>query len=1247
MKIINDTIYSKGNPVIDFGYYDPRTKQPYSSLQNASQYLQQQFSTIPIGLTICVNENELVEYWWIGNQWKAKATISDVQEVIDNIPKPESISIKNFTVYYQGNNPPSANSIKATYNFSSNILTITTAGIIQNKPNGSNIYYYKGTILSNSDSIIWEGPFREITDQELINQMSVSSTYPLQIYKVSDSQPETPTDIIFTYNNGVVTYTQLNGWSDSIPETTGGKIYVSYNNLILTQNTPSDTPTYNGDMTGWTPPVEYLNLNALLGDIINTNNEEYKIQREQAIADLENWLSGLSTDIGDAQKTLDEIAAIQQQIDNGQLDLTGIQSNLDNISKQLVTNGWAQYKIYYIKYNDQYICYLNDTFQTTTSNTNAVFVKAAKIITGGYYIKQIYQGDTQFIIEDYISQNPVNNTFNFDQFIGVTLEEDLSQSGSFLYSKQVQDALNGEFLTQAAAINPTGSFKTAIQNISSDYIKSQLTSITGTSIKQAIQTIADGQIANTVGELTNDQKVNLSKFLQSPNGITLEALGGNTTINITSWKLQNGPISYRDQAHQQYIESNLRQGYTTIDNNVVRFKPIPYILNNQLQFGQFVYQVQEDGAGTDQYMWMDYYGNLKTGILNSDGELIIGIGTYSATKNSVSSAMMGIIKNRISLSVTSPSNSASFTIGIKDSEDSSYASISADVINLTGQVLANAIAAESLNVNDSTYLLNNGSAAFGKYKTYFDQSGDGYLAGGLISWGSKRLYIYSNSNKTTLLLTLHVADNIEDSETVVLNIDGTEKTFRLKNLGDKWGLINININNVSEYAYYDDINKKWVTTSTTKWLDTIYYNGNGLSVKGLINATGGQIGGWTIANNALTTTYNIDTDKYKFTIYPGDTNNIGYMGVTKTKNENSIPQWKLSADGTASFSQGAVQFGTNTWCIGTPGNNNAQILYENGQITIGSNVNIAGGLTAKRIIISKLVNGKAVTDYAGIDGPTGDNNKVIWSGGSRTNGNPTFYVTDEGEIFGSKGTLNVINNNHITDLRNESFNPSSGVYSNFDGFTRYIMNDNSDAQSAVNKLTNFNENKQVYTLNPDTFYNEKVYIFNPSKVGDIVYLPQGGNTSEYVIVLPFGYAGDGGPSDNYYCSIPYEDLVQCVGRRITLIHLDDSYNIIFVSPNNYVHRSQIVTSQDRQLVSTIGTSLITSNPQLTQSDVEIQHDVTYEYKKASNQSGTSGFFYIEIKYSEYNGLPYIYTELTSSNNPTMVNPTSNQIAVMQ
>lgn len=1096
MKIINDTIYSKGNPIIDFGYYDPRTKQPYSSLQNASQYLQQQFDTIPIGLTICVNENELIEYWWIGNQWKAKATISDVQKVIDNIPQPESISIKNFTVYYQGNNPPAANSIEATYSFNTNVLTIITIGITQNKPTGSNIYYYKGTILSNSNSIVWEGPFREITDQELVNQMSVSSTYPLRIYKVANSQPETPlaTDIRFTYNNGTVTYTQLNGWSETIPETTGGKIYVSYNNLILIQNTPSDTPTYNGNMTGWTTPIEYLDLSTLLGDVINTNNEEYKRQREQAIADLENWLNGLSTDIGDAQNTLDEIAAIQEQIDNGQLDLTGIQSNLDNISKQLVTNGWAQYKIYYIKYNNQYICYLNDTLQTTTSNTNAVLVEAAEIITGGYYIKQIYQGDTQFIIEDYVSQNPVSNTFTFDQFVGVTLEEDLLQSGSFLYSKQVQDALNGEFLTQAAAINPSGAFKTAIQTISSEKIRSELTSISGQTIKQAVQSIADGEIANTVGKLTNDQKVNLTKFLQSPNGITLEALGGNTTINITSWKLQRGPIAYQSAQHQEYIESNLRQGYTTINGNIVRFKPIPYILNNQLQFGQFVYQVQEDGAGTNQYMWMDYYGNLTTGTLNSDGELIIGIGTYSATKSSVESAMMNIVKNRIRLSVTSDTNAASFTLGI-DYDGSSQADINADTITLTGQVLASAIATESLNVNNSTHLLKDGSAAFGKYKTYFDKTGDGYLAGGLISWGSKRLYIYSNSNKTVLLLTLQVADIIENSETVVLDINGTEKTFKLKKSGDKWGLINSN--NLSEYAYYDDNNKKWSsTTSTTKWLDTIYYNGDGLSVEGLIVATGGQIGGWTIANNALTTTYG----DYTFTIHPGDTNNaIGYMKV----DNNNINQWQLSANGTASFCQGAVVFEEADWHLGTSNDKTAQISYDskNKRITIGSNVDISGGLTAKRIIISKSVDGNNVTDYAGIDGPTEGNNKVIWSGGSRDNGNPTFYVTDEGEIFGSKGTLSVINNNYITDYSDKE------SLDNLTGFDRVDMNYDRGGNGSL-----------------------LGYLLIPSELGNVVRLPNLSTNTK--IILPYKEYVRGSGFNQY---LNDDELFASVGRTIIII----------------------------------------------------------------------------------------------------------------
>lgn len=1248
MKIINGTVYSKGNPTLNFGYYDPRTKAPYISVQGASQYLISHLSSIPIGFTICVNEdNKPVEYWWDGIAFVLKVngvTSEELQQAINDIPQPESISIKNFTVYYQGNNPPLASTIEATYSFSTDILVITTNEITQNKPNGTNVYYYKGTILSNSNSIIWEGPFREITDQELVAQMSVSSTYPLQIYKVASTQPETPTGITFTYSNGIVTYTQLNGWSETIPQTTGGKVYVSYNNLILIQNTPQDTPAYNGNCTGWTTPVEYINLDVILGDVISYNEQQYQAQRQQAISDLESWISGLGNRITNANNTLHDIEVLQQQIDNGTLDVSGINSSINDLSRTLATTGWAQYYEYYLKIKDSspdaYIKYSNNAYDVSP-DTDLVIYEATQLINGQYYVRRAYVGNTDlnissiFDAEFTFTDNNINQTVIFERV-------DDNASGSFLYSKQVQDALNGQFIT-TTALSGYNSFEEAVQTIAYNKIESAVTSITQDNIKSAVLNIASDAITSTVGELTADQQVNLSKILQNPNGITLSAMGGSYTLNWTNAKFYiirnlNSQITFSAQVEQDNFYNTLKN-----DSNIsllnTQFRVVPYVHNNKLQYGQFVYREYVDGSPTDYYLSYDNH-NFAKYYNNGDGYMIVVKTSYSVnSSSSVQSSLINLMKNNIRLSVTDGSNGASFELGLTDANGNSYANIDAQVINITGQVLANAIAAKDLNIKNVTYLKGDGSASFGKASTYFDELGNGYTAGGKISWGNSRLIIYSSNAKTNPVLTIQTTVNngVVSSTTKTLDINGTSKTYTLSKDGNGFYLYRED-SGTTYYAYYTS--NKWNedTSASNKYLFCTYYAGTTLSVEGLITATGGQIGGWTIANNALVTTYG----NYNFTIYPGDTNSMGYMRVTN----NNTSQWQLNADGTASFSQGAITFGTNTWAIGTPNNANAQISYSNGQITIGSNVVIAGGVTANKINISKVVNNNTISDYAGIEGPTANNNKVIWSGDTRS-GNPSFYVTDEGEIFGSKGTLSVINNNHITDLHEESFNPSSGVYSNFDGFTRYIMNNNSDAQSAVNKLTNFNQNKQVYTLDPATFYNEKVYIFNPSKVGDVVYLPQGGNTSEYVIVLPFGYAGDGGPSDSYYCSIPYEDLVQCVGRRITLINLDDSYNIIFVSPNNYVHRSQIVTSPDRQLVSTIGTSLITSNPQLTQSDVEIQHDVTYEYTKASNQSGTSGFFYIEIKYSEYNGLPYIYTELTSSNNPTMVNPTSNQIAVMQ
>lgn len=1096
MKIINGTVYSKGNPTLNFGYYDPGTKAPYISVQGASQYLISHLSSIPIGFTICVNEdNKPVEYWWDGTAFILKingVTSEELQQAINDIPQPESISIKNFTVYYQGNNPPLASTIEATYSFSTDTLVITTNEITQNKPNGTNVYYYKGTILSNSNSIIWEGPFREITDQELVAQMSVSSTYPLQIYKIASTQPETPTGITFIYSNDVVTYTQLNGWSETIPQTTGGKVYVSYNNLILTQSTPQDTPVYNGNCTGWTTPVEYINLDVILGDVISYNEQQYQAQRQQAISDLESWISGLGNRITNANNTLHDIEVLQQQIDNGTLDVSGINSSINDLSRILATTGWAQYYEYYLKIKDSspdtYIKYSNNAYGISP-DTDLVIYEATQLVNGQYYVRRAYIGNTDLNISDIFdaeftfTDNNINQTVVFERV-------DNNASGSFLYSKQVQDALNGQFIT-TAALSGYNSFEEAVQTIAYNKIESAVTSITQDNIKSAVLNIASDAITSTVGELTVDQQVNLSKILQNPNGITLSAMGGSYTLNWTNAKFYiirnlNSQITFIAQEEQDNFYNTLKN-----DSNIsllnTQFRVVPHIHNNKLQYGQFVYREYVDGSPTDYYLSYDNH-NFAKYYNGGDGYMIVVKTSYSVNSNSsVQSSLINLMKNNIRLSVTDGSNGASFELGLTDANGNSYANIDAQVINITGQVLASAIATESLNVNNATYLLSDGSAAFGKYSTYFDQTGDGYLAGGKISWGSRRLYVYSNSNKTTLLLTFSILD-LSNLNTVTLDINGTQKTFKLYKSGTRWGLRNVD--DSSEYAYYNDTSKKWLT-STQTWLNTIYYDGAGLSVEGLIVATGGQIGGWTIANNALTTNYN----NYNFTIYPGDTNSMGYMRVTN----NNTSQWQLNADGTASFSQGAITFGTNTWVIGTPNNANAQISYSNGQITIGSNVVIAGGVTANKINISKVVNNSTISDYAGIEGPTANNNKVIWSGDTR-NGNPSFYVTDEGEIFGSKGTLSVINNNNVVDYSGET------SLNDLKGFERVTNNGRGGDGSILG------------------------YLLIPSELGNVLYLPNTNNSTN--IILPFKEYVTGSGWDQYLTD---DELYASVGRTIMII----------------------------------------------------------------------------------------------------------------
>ena len=107
----------------------------------------------------------------------------------------------------------------------------------------------------------------------------------------------------------------------------------------------------------------------------------------------------------------------------------------------------------------------------------------------------------------------------------------------------------------------------------------------------------------------------------------------------------------------------------------------------------------------------------------------------------VSTGFLKILSEKLSLGVARKISgntiSSSITLSI-DGNDVPTAAISAGNIVLDGNVIAAAITASDLNINNTTYLHGNGNVEFAqgenKRGSRFDNDGSGSLAGGLISW---------------------------------------------------------------------------------------------------------------------------------------------------------------------------------------------------------------------------------------------------------------------------------------------------------------------------------------------------------------------------------------------------------------------------------------------------------------------------------------------------------------------------------
>lgn len=1943
MKIINDTIYSKGNPVIDFGYYDPRTRQPYSSLQNASQYLQQQFDTIPIGLTICVNENELVEYWWTGTKWEIKNFGLKKEDVISLIPdqeKPdfqpvydaiangdnalreeindivgdlndlktipaeidniesrvinnedainsmnerissieeeggqshdqdpiEQIDFKFLTIYGTDNAIPTGGS----YDFSTKKLTPPVGWYTYIPETDQTIYFCYGTIQSNQSVIEWQTPIPFITENSQIN-IPISKTYPMQIYASSSQPLPRKEDILFDIENKTIIISENSIWrkSPSSLENPNSNVWVSYNNYIVINES-------NYTETGWSTPQLFINVENILDAARNEadNISQQNLSNAQSsitdainnannkIEELDNLKTQLQTDINSAidvandvttsandllqtaAADLDRAREMIASIQNGEINVGGLYQEISELKGQIKNYGWSsdveitnyQWKLDgVVQSNFPNLEREGKLMLNDIHNINGIYFILDRFGSGQY---KLYKTDSSGVKElnndSYITITYDNGNFvpNSESVTSVLICEGTPSIEKINYADSIMSAAEGRILNSIKEVNSEAStVKEAIQEITANDITNKVDSavLLNNGTSQLNQTIAT-QSATTINQMvwgsnTNpngnqlistsiinqakdyiDQKVlevdngelNQTSIHMSPEQIVLSAIDSNnvecviysakngtklgvigntynlleengkkyiysgTLENPTYYVVSNNKLSETSEKTQfnGYLKYEVKNGntasealqkiasdeittkiwgnndqsngelwsvaiqrltkdsitnevtsqsggtfknaITSLTNSLIDNK-ISQIENGEFQMTQMRMSPKEillsavESNNIEYYLFdekdgvrlnsnIHYYGNEYRWTTQDDIDYIYQIQSglylyYDKNENKIKQSeikvpfegyiefyadenidvikgsFINVIKDQISLNVNSSGNKA--TISLTANENGSSVNIDSDILTVTGNMIAEAISSESVNVNNVTYLNSDGSVSFGKSTTYFDKFGFGYTAGGLISWGDSRLIVYSNNSKTNAILTVKVQvtdNNISSPVSVSLNINGTFNSYLLGKDTNGFYLYRQPGNGSTYYAYYD--NSKWNedASASHKYLSAVYYEGSTLQVQGMINATGGQIGGWTIGNgylNAKDTNNNYitlmpsaiysgnisptnnnhnligwglcndgtgwfaknkifwDTNgygninnqliwtnnktvlksptidykyvqlegvvdeidnvqtpilrmgtyannqntKYQLTFLPnkiimganqnaqlwiddsengvislkgansyatfnnygilfknidgsnsgaqlaigsntskeysssgltsssnslfiqsvsnsivqsflivdpdgirtssvdggqinvnkngvsintgpGSTstpyivinnnnvtsnpNSIGiysksrgnrinitstniqllagssastksiqvidsdgirlYSGATETSNvwksnvsqnisnkgiglfaeykksstnyndtmsalvvtsgnvsssasnsndKTSANNERISAiinskvsssgrvalasavlDGTGyvtglnaflSVSQDGIYAGGDNFIFGSnnrsklyiqddqrasivignvasksnPGGSNSdnfiafynddgKIQIKGSKVEIDADVKIYAPVTAKELFISDYTS--SISNYAGITGEAMSANssklntdKIIWSGGSRT-GDPTFYVTREGSIYAKEGIMNIINNNHVTDYRNENFLINSNGTIKFVEFAGFKLYGKQDNNSQIKNLIERSD------LNIDM----PIYVLDPSKLGDVVYLPDFGANGQnnlptttsgtitstptdksqytnYVIILPFGFSSN----ELYECSTNYSTLIECIGRKITLINTHPTRNIIFISPNNYL-KSSIITDGVNLVESLgelryngggIGENGIINNasysPSTSSLEVINEREAYLDFS-GTNHDNTISIVTIAIKMSAYQGYPFIYTELNREINPVSVHPTT-------
>lgn len=205
-------------------------------------------------------------------------------------------------------------------------------------------------------------------------------------------------------------------------------------------------------------------------------------------------------------------------------------------------------------------------------------------------------------------------------------------------------------------------------------------------------------------------------------------------------------------------------------------------------------------------------------------------------KDSIQSALIDIVKDKITLSIARGSDGAgtSFTLGF-DGDGYSKAVLDADNFVVTGKMISNAVETDGLTISEGVANINKeGEAFFGNGTSQFKKDGSGYVAKGNIRWdkeGEVTVNANGTFNGTVYASNGSFAGDVKANKFVVDNNDCNMQLSLWSNVA--YGDPTDSQGNV--ISIEDDTPVFIITTSTKKYVIPAFSIGNNSGVSFIIS----------------------------------------------------------------------------------------------------------------------------------------------------------------------------------------------------------------------------------------------------------------------------------------------------------------------------------------------------------------------------------------------------------------------------